>query len=195
MWCRSYRNHVIMAFPSFDTATGLWAPQANITWVVGPMRESEFIRFPKRVLSEDDAADCAARAARTWIDRRLRALRHAPPRRYRPLAVAAATDRATQPAGAKVTPNAKPSSAASRMLSFHRFKSMMRQSGVTVSDERLQKSYTALLELRRRNHSSWTEIKNKMAQSQARIANGETHGRKLKGDRLPLTLRDWRRII
>ena len=72
MWCRSYRNHVIMAFPSFDTATGLWAPQANISWVVGPLRESQFVRFSKRVLSEEEAVDCASRAALTWINKRLR---------------------------------------------------------------------------------------------------------------------------
>ena len=27
MWSRVYRNHFIMAFPSFDTATNAWAPQ------------------------------------------------------------------------------------------------------------------------------------------------------------------------
>ena len=31
MWSRCYRQHVIMAFPSFDTATNLWAAQADIT--------------------------------------------------------------------------------------------------------------------------------------------------------------------
>ena len=52
MWSRCYREHVIMAFPSFDTATNLSAAQADISWPSGPVRESEFVRFPTRVLAK-----------------------------------------------------------------------------------------------------------------------------------------------
>ena len=32
MWSRTYRNHFIMAFPSFDTTTLNWRAQADISW-------------------------------------------------------------------------------------------------------------------------------------------------------------------
>src|ERR1044072_3081759 len=73
MWSRSYRRHVIMAFPSFDAATNSWAPQADISWPIGPERESEFVRFPLRVMSESEAVACALRRGRSWIDNRLKA--------------------------------------------------------------------------------------------------------------------------
>ena len=72
MWYRSYRDHVIMAFPSFDTATSLWAPQASIAWVDGHARKSEFVRFAKRVMTEADAVALALDASHAWIDKRLR---------------------------------------------------------------------------------------------------------------------------
>ena len=73
MWSRSYRRHVIMAFPSFDTATNSWAPQADISWPIGPERQSEFVRFPLRVMTESEAVACALRRGQSWIDNRLRA--------------------------------------------------------------------------------------------------------------------------
>ena len=197
MWCRSYRNHVIMAFPSFDTATGLWAPQANISWVVGPLRESEFVRFSKRVLSEDDAVACASRAARTWIDRRLRSLPKGPPRQN--LTAAGDTvDAPLQPlkaGAARFARGVKLSGSPTGMLTFNRFKSMMLKSGISVSDERLQKSYAALVELRRRNHCSWAQIKTKMEHTQAMMSGAQIGGLNVKLERLPVTLRQWRRVI
>ena len=65
MWSRCYRQHVIMAFPSFDTATNLWAAQADISWPSGPVRESEFVRFPTRVMSEAEAVSLALSRSKT----------------------------------------------------------------------------------------------------------------------------------
>ena len=197
MWCRSYRNHVIMAFPSFDTATGLWAPQANITWVAGPLRESEFVRFSKRVMSEDDAVACASRAAQTWIDKRLRSLQKASPRRS-DITAGSPVGASLQPlsgGAAKFTRRVKSLSSSTRMLTFDRFKSMMLKSGISVSDQRLQKSYAALVALRRRNHCSWAHITAKMEHTQAMMTGAQTEGLNLKLERLPLTLGQWRRII
>lgn len=75
MWRRLYRNHVIMAFPSYDTATNAWAPQADISWCAGPARESEFVKFPNRFMTEADAVACALRMGQAWIDNRLGRLR------------------------------------------------------------------------------------------------------------------------
>lgn len=72
MWNWSYRNHVIMAFPSFDAATNSWAPQADISWPRGPVRESEFVIFPIRVLSESEAVAFALRGGMSWVDQRLK---------------------------------------------------------------------------------------------------------------------------
>ena len=35
MWSRLYRNHVIMAFPTYDTVANAWAPQVDINWFAG----------------------------------------------------------------------------------------------------------------------------------------------------------------
>ena len=35
MWSRLYRNYVIVAFPTYDTVTNSWAPQADINWFAG----------------------------------------------------------------------------------------------------------------------------------------------------------------
>src|SRR5690242_5464642 len=72
MWSHCYRKHAIMPFPSFDTATNSWAPQADISWPTGPERKSEFLRFPIRVMTETEAVACALRKSKSWIDRRLK---------------------------------------------------------------------------------------------------------------------------
>ena len=72
MWSWSYRKHVIMAFPSFDTATKSWAPQADISWPVGPVRESEFVRFPIRVMTESEAVACALSGGKSWVDQHVK---------------------------------------------------------------------------------------------------------------------------
>lgn len=68
MWSRMYRDHVVMAFPSYDTASKAWVPQAEITWFAGRTRSSTFVRFPDRCARERDAVRCALRKGQTWID-------------------------------------------------------------------------------------------------------------------------------
>ncbi len=190
MWTRSYRSHAIIAFPSFDTATGLWAPQANISWVVGSVRESKFVRFPKRVRSENEAVSCALSAARTWIDKRLRDPRNLTERvgrkvRRRPLM------RSKIGGGAVQSSRPVKSPTAPGMLTFNQFKSMLGRSGLSLNQERLQKSYASLLLLRRQNHYSWAKIKSKMRNAREVTSTAQA----LRSERLPVTLRDWRRLM
>lgn len=74
IWIWSYRKHVIMAFPSFDTATNSWAPQADISWPLGPVRESEFVRFPIRVMSESEAVAFSLSGGKSWVDQHVNPL-------------------------------------------------------------------------------------------------------------------------
>jgi hypothetical protein len=130
-------------------------------------------------MSEGEAVTCASRAAQTWVDKRLRDL-HSVSRRkdsQRPVRV-----------GAVQLQNRIVPHDAERLLSFESFKAQMAKSGLHVSAESLEKSYSALLALRKRNHYSWTQIRSKMAQARSRAA-------KTQGDRLPLTIHDWQRII
>ncbi len=67
---RLYGDHVIMAFPSFDTATNSWVPQADISWNhKSPRRKFAFVRFPKRYKTEAEATAAALNMAQAWIDR------------------------------------------------------------------------------------------------------------------------------
>jgi hypothetical protein len=77
MWSRLYRNHVIMAFPSYDTVANAWAPQADINWFVGSSHDSKFVRFSRRCTTEEEAVTCALRRSEVWIDTRLRRLSRA----------------------------------------------------------------------------------------------------------------------
>jgi hypothetical protein len=72
MWSQLYREHFIMAFPSFDAATNTWVPQADITWCAGTLRDSEFVRFTARVATEDEAVSWAMQNGIEWIDGRLK---------------------------------------------------------------------------------------------------------------------------
>jgi len=72
MWSRLYRDHFIMAFPSFDTATNTWLPQADISWCAGTLRDSEFVRFTAGAATEDEAVSLAVQNGIEWIDRRLK---------------------------------------------------------------------------------------------------------------------------
>ena len=170
MWCRSYRNHVIMAFPSFDTVTSLWAPQANISWVDGPSRKSDFVRFAKRVLTEGDAVTLALSASRAWVDKRLR-MADTLPR------------------------TVKAQKSVPRILTFAQFKLLMEKSGLVGSEQSLQKSYMALAQLRKKNHCSWAKIESKVKHSQHGSTADHPQPIKPKPPRLPLTLQDWRRVI
>ena len=197
MWCRSYRNHVIMAFPSFDAATGLWASQANISWVVGPARESEFVRFPKRALTEAEAVASALSAARTWVDKRLRTPHGVSPREFPNPAGSIRALTSTLMSSRDNVPLPRPakSSGNSRILTFHQFKSLIGKSGWNGSAQSLHKSYAALLQLRKQDHRSWAQIRFKIGGSQENAPAAQTLAFNLKAARLPLTMRDWRRII
>jgi hypothetical protein len=182
MWCRSYRDHVIMAFPSFDTATNLWAPQANISWVVGTGRKSAFVRFAKRVFTEADAAACALNAGQSWVDGRLK----------KP--GADVSFQIDEDCAKPRRENVRNSRSAKKVLTFDQFKSWVDQSDPNVSEQQLQKSYAALLQLRKHQHCSWADLIVKMRNSQAQIAPSDSTS-SATSSHLPLTLRDWRRII
>ena len=77
MWSRLYRNHVIMAFPTYDTIANAWAPQADINWFAGSSHDSQFVQFSKRCASEEEAVTWALRRSEVWVDNRLRRLSRA----------------------------------------------------------------------------------------------------------------------
>jgi hypothetical protein len=198
MWSRLYRNHVIMPFPSYDTATSAWAPQANISWCVGPSRESEFVRFPSRFMTEADAVTCALRRGEAWIDNHLGRLRSGKGSVH-----ASVIDMigALKKSQGKVSP-AQPSRAqgsiqwhAEKTFTFGQFKSVIAKSGVKLSEQTLQKSYAALVKLRKNNHWSWTQTRQKVEHSQQDCSAALSPARRQRAARIPLTGRDWRRIV
>jgi hypothetical protein len=71
MWW-TYRNHSIMAFPSFDAVGRNWRVQADISWSSGKVRESAFVRYATRAATEAEAVNCAHQESVKWIDGRLR---------------------------------------------------------------------------------------------------------------------------
>jgi len=192
MWSRLYRNHVIMPFPSYDTAANAWAPQADISWYVGPSRESAFVRFPNRFMTEADAVACALRRGEAWIDDhlgrshsiggsepartidRIEAVKNGreivtPPQRHRPWHV-------------------------EKAFTFGQFKSVIARSGVRLSEETLHKSYAALVKLRKNNHWSWAQTRQKVEYSQHHRSVAQTSTKHQSSARIPLTERGWRRI-
>lgn len=193
MWCRSYRDHAIMAFPSFDTASGLWASQANITWVAGSERESAFVRFPKRAVTEAEAVAWALSAAQAWIDKRVKTppIFSPPEKDVRSGALRADVARGSE--NDRFPRLAKSSRPSGRTLTFEQFKSLMGESGHKESEKSLQQSYAALLQLRKRGHRSWAQIKLKIRRPRETALHSEAFN--IKISRLPLTTKEWRRII
>lgn len=188
MSSRSYREHAIMAFPSFDAASRTWACQANISWISGPNRESAFVRFPKRVTTEAEAVATAVSAAQAWIDKHLttpafvfgnEAGSAAPP------AKSALKARVLLPQSVKV------SKSSAHTFTFEQFKSYVKRYRHGVGERSLQKSYAALVQVHRKRHRSWAEIKPKLRH----LGELGTPSRAVKTARLPLTTKDWRRII
>ncbi len=194
MWCRSYRGHVIMAFPSFDTATHLWAPQASISWVVGAVRESAFVRFSMRVTSESEAVECALRAAKTWIDDHKRGNRRQWDASTEPQTPIREASRTLLKGSASQTRQLRPalSRNSGKTLTFEDFKTNLASLGANLSEPSLLKSYAALVQLRTESHCSWGKIRSKLKRSQEHL---QPASRRSKPANLPLTLRDWRRII
>jgi hypothetical protein len=196
MWSRLYRNHFIMAFPSYDTATSAWAPQADISWCTGPTRESEFVRFPNRVMSEAEAIACALDNGQLWIDSRLKRL---------PSGVGTRRGRVIEMVGALKESLTKETSKQPRRaqsterrldktFTFNEFKSVIAASGLRISDPILQKSYGALVKLRKNRHWSWAEAKRKVEHSQQALTASRSSERRPPYARIPLTEREWRRM-
>jgi len=77
MWSRLYRNHVIMAFPTYDTVANAWAPQADINWFAGSSHDSKFVQFSKRCTTEEEAVTWVLRRSEVWVDNRFRRLSRA----------------------------------------------------------------------------------------------------------------------
>jgi hypothetical protein len=193
MWSRSYRKHVIMAFPSFDTATNSWAPQADISWPTGPVRESEFVRFPLRVLSEAEAVACALNRGKSWIDRRLKHSHSS--RELAVQGIPVLQDRLARKSLARIQPR-RASAPTDDSLSFDEFKSAVVKVGGACSERLLRKSYDALIKLRKNANYSWAQIQVTVKRSQEIMTSHSAapHGRK-KRTILPLTQRDWQRIV
>jgi len=197
MWSRLYRNHVIMPFPSYDTATNAWAPQADISWCVGPSRESEFVKFPNRFMTEADAVACALRRGEAWIDNRLGLLRSEKGSEHaRVIDMIGALKKSL----GKVKPTLLPRTQGSiqwhaeKTFTFGQFKSVIANSGVKLSAQTLQRSYAALVKLRKNNHWSWAQTRQKVEHSQQDRSAAQSPARRQKAVQIPLTERDWHRI-
>jgi hypothetical protein len=198
MWSRLYRNYVIMPFPSYDTATNAWAPQADISWCVGPSRESEFVRFPNRFMTEAEAVACALRRGEAWIDNRLGRLGSVSgSEQARVIDMIGALKKSLE----KVSPTQSPLAQGSiqrqaeKSFTFDQFKSAIAKSGLKLSEQTLQKSYTALVKLRKDNHWSWAQTRRKVEHSQQDRGAAQISPRRQKTAQIPLTVRDWRRIV
>ncbi|HWP56947.1 MAG TPA: hypothetical protein VNL14_03550 [Candidatus Acidoferrales bacterium] len=188
MWSEVYRNHVIMAFPTFDTATSSWIPQADVTWCVGSARAFEFLRFSKRCASEAEAVSCGLAEARSWIDQRLARL-HAGAELAGGTVIGVPPEKRTRLEAAALHRPA-PQKSQQESLTYEQFKARLRQSGVNISEEQLLKSYAALVKLREQQHWSQDEALRKLEDSQRELSTGRSPAQ----HRIPLTPREWRRI-
>ncbi|HEX5608287.1 MAG TPA: hypothetical protein VFY96_17305, partial [Candidatus Binatia bacterium] len=149
-----------MAFPSFDTATNSWAPQADISWPIGPERQSAFVRFPLRVMTESEAVACALRRSQSWIDNRLKA-------RSAENAATLVIDRINPLPNSfrrtNLKPPAKPKPTirndSTESFTFAQFKSALMRPGTKVADSVLRKSYSGLMQLQKNKNWSTAEIR------------------------------------
>jgi hypothetical protein len=194
MWNRLYRNHVIMPFPSYDTATNAWAAQVDISWCTGSSREWEFVKFSNRFTTETDAIACALRGGEAWIDRRLGRSRRESGSRI-------GTIEALSKSLRKVSPAQRPRTQglsqwhAGNTLTFGQFKAVIAKGGVTLSEQMLQKSYAALVKLRKNRHWSWTQLREKVEHSQRDRGAADSPPRQRRVSSIPLTERDWRKSL
>jgi hypothetical protein len=199
MSSRLYGDHFIMAFPSFDTASNGWVPQADISWNhKSPDRKFAFIRFPNRCKTEAEAIDAALEMAQAWIDKHGSGLqRHAITSESRQVIDVAeflkeslAKVTGKQPRRCAPAPQQGPK----QSFTFGHFKAAIAERGLQISDQTLQKSYAALLKLRKNNHWSWAEARKKVEQSQQVLRSPHSPMRGPRTARIPLTQRDWRKI-
>jgi hypothetical protein len=188
MWSRCYRKHVIMAFPSFDTATNSWAPQADISWPSGTERQSEFVRFPLRVMTESEAVACALRKGQSWIDNRLKAHRGGNPATF---VVNRINNLPSDFRKTNLNSPAKSSAPirndSSEAFTFAQFKSAVVRPGTKLPETALRKSYSGLMQLQKNRNCSTAEIRATVKRAQNLLPSRSTR-------RLPMTERDWRKI-
>jgi hypothetical protein len=192
MWSRLHRDHFIMAFPSFDTTTNSWAPQADISWCAGPVRESEFVRFRTRATTEDEAVNFALHKGVAWINQRLKHLGKTCVVHEHGNVIEALRERHSRQSSML-----RPTTAASqtKTLTFNQFKSVMNKLGLSDSEQSLRKSYDALIKLRKIRHWTWADIRDKVQHSQEFRTAARRSARRTQAARLPLTPRQWRRIV
>ncbi len=190
MWSRLYRNHVLMAFPTYDSAKHAWVPQVDINWFVGPSHDSRFVRFPVRFLTEDEAVRCALSRGQAWIDIHLDRLQGRAPKRRRMFDMIEAFNRSLTTARPQQPPPAlaAPKRAVKASLTFDEFAHLLAQKKSTFSVKTLQKSYVALVKVKKTKRWSWAETKRKVMRAQQAPA--------LAGapPRIPLSERAWGRI-
>jgi hypothetical protein len=192
MWRRSYRDHVVMAFPSYDTATNSWAPQADISWCDGSHRLSEFVRFRERVRSESEAVDFALTRSVLWINEHLK---HS--RRGRPAGERSPSPAALNRVGLKSRLRVREPSPhkPATVFTYSQFKALLAKIGVSDSERSLHRSYQALLKVRDWRHCSWLDIRKKVEQSREITAAAADSPSRAKKPKLPLTPEAWRRIV
>ena len=191
MWSRLYRDHVIIAFPSYDTATQGWAPQAAISWWIGSSRGFEFVRFPNRFMTEQEAVSCALTMGQRWVDSRLSGLQRVS--RPAPRRVIGMIDSLKQ--SLEKTSSKQPAPAQPETYTFEDFKSAVAKSGLRLSRQTLQRSYAALVKLRKNEHWSWAETRRKVENSRQDLNAAQLPRRRPRAALIPLTERDWRRIV
>ena len=190
MWSRLYRDHVLMAFPTYDSAKHAWVPQVDIDWFLGTSRDSTFVRFPRRFLTEDEAVTCALARGQAWMDKRLERLQgRALVRRM--FDMTDARDESVKKASVKQPrpTHAAPKPYAKQTFTFEEFESLLAQKGLTINVKTLQKSYAALVKLKKIKRWSWAEAKRKAMRAQHAPTPTGTQ------PRIPLSERAWGKIV
>jgi hypothetical protein len=194
MWSRLYRNHFIMAFPSFDTATNRWAPQADITWGAGSSRDSQFVRSPNRFTTEIEAVSFALAMGREWIDSRLSRSGRGIAEYGQVTDMIGALKDSLNKTASKHSPGTQTVIEPEKAFTFDQFKSTLANRGIKVSEQTLKKSYAALVKLRQSKRLSWADARRKVENSHKKLASAQPSIRRPRAARLPLTESDWRRL-
>lgn len=190
MWSRLYRNHVLMAFPTYDSAKHAWVPQVDINWFIGPSHDSTFVRFPVRFLTEDEAVSWSLSRGQAWIDIHLKRLHGPAPKRRRMFDMIKAFSQSPTTARPQQPPPAlaAPKRAMKVSLTFDEFAHLLAQKRFTFSVKTLRKSYAALVKVRKIKRWSWAETKRKVMRAQQVPAPAGAPRR------IPLSERAWGRI-
>jgi hypothetical protein len=191
MWSRLYRNHVLMAFPTYDSDKHGWAPQVEVNSFLGPSHDSMFVRFPNRFQTEDEAVNWALARGQVWIDKRidrLQGLVRRPRRMFDRIEVFNASVTKAIPQQPRLA-HASPHQSLKARLTFEKFRRLIAQKkGLTCSVKTLQKSYAALVKVRKTKHWSWAEAERKVTRAQPVPASAGAPRR------IPLSERAWGRI-